>query len=1242
MPLSAPRTLRLPVGRAVPARLGARCFRALGLSVLLLLVVLGSLTGVPGLPLARAQAQRHVDDDPGCQGKTPCYSSIQAAVDAAGDGDAVLIAPGRYREQVRVVDKSLSLRGPTAERGIGADDPALHAIVESPVAPAAQPLLLIDARSRSLDGPRVQGLRLRAKAGDALVLLARRPADPLGLPAGAPPAALSTELRGARLEDLDITVTGAAQAPPGTAGIRLQNLDQARVEDVTVRGAPLNVRVLGGVQPRLRDCDLLDAGDVGLQAQAVQGLVDLVGLGVEGPSRVSVEFVDLPQVWLHRSRVEGADLALRLVERQDGPPGQASEIRLGGSAAEGNSIRSEGPLALALVNERADAATMADVDARYNDWGSPYLPEIEDLLRHRPADPRLGRVEVLPPLGAPADLNLSADPAELVADGEARARILAMVRNAAGGAASDRSLALLRTSAGQLERPGQAVEVELEAVQREGPWQVLTDERFGRAWGGAYLAAATPGARLNWDFSAPALLLRYGLAPQVEGQFRVLIDGVERGRYDNRASARTWGERLLATGLAPGAHRLTLEVLDGELAVDALAAGLLLSDGRVTDSLKAPLELGQAELALSVYGSSDVPLQRRLLVPLVSGPPFSMSLRSDSALVAAGGGWAALQARLEDRFGRPVKDGTPVRFGTDTGEIEPVEVASAGGVARATYRSGTRPGLATLWAQAGAISATTTVTVTAGAPASVVLTSTQRTLPANSVARAPLLIQVRDAGGFAVADGTPVRLLSDLGSVEPPLVVTEGGDARAELVAGAAAGRATISASVEDLVADLSIDLEPMDLRLTKQVDPQGVVVPGERVTFSLRLDNLGSGTVYGISLEDPLPMGLVSPTLRASFFPRGPQLSNEAPQQPYQLGIDRLAPAQVAYITITSRIDTSLRWGSRRTLVNQARAYAASAAEARPEDNQAAASLDVVPGAAFTVTLTSPPELTVGGAEAQVLARVTDRGGRPAADGTAVFFSVDPPDLAQLQPAVVTTSEGRAVTRLISGPRAGRIRLRAITVGERAAQQTLRLTAGPPATLRLSGQADRLEVGGKQMVLTASLRDRFDNPVPDLLVRFRSDIGGLSRIDGLSNAAGQVTSTLTSGFRSGVARVRAEHPGLMAGLDIPFLPGPPASLSLSADNTQLKLGQSAQVAAVVRDLYANPVSGAQVSFAFDLGEVSPVTVGTGTDGLARSRIEARETGVGLLEARVAALQRSLRVDVQGRRIFLPRMERRR
>jgi cysteine-rich repeat protein len=53
----------------------------------------------------------HVDDDAGCEGATPCFSSLSAAVGGASHGDTIVVLPGTYRGAlVRQADELGALR----------------------------------------------------------------------------------------------------------------------------------------------------------------------------------------------------------------------------------------------------------------------------------------------------------------------------------------------------------------------------------------------------------------------------------------------------------------------------------------------------------------------------------------------------------------------------------------------------------------------------------------------------------------------------------------------------------------------------------------------------------------------------------------------------------------------------------------------------------------------------------------------------------------------------------------------------------------------------------------------------------------------------------------------------------------------------------------------------------------------------------------------------------------------------
>lgn len=59
------------------------------------------------------------------------YTSIQDAIDAAEDGDTILVGPGTYAEQI-VINKALTIQGPNADKAGYAEDRVAEAIVTFP------------------------------------------------------------------------------------------------------------------------------------------------------------------------------------------------------------------------------------------------------------------------------------------------------------------------------------------------------------------------------------------------------------------------------------------------------------------------------------------------------------------------------------------------------------------------------------------------------------------------------------------------------------------------------------------------------------------------------------------------------------------------------------------------------------------------------------------------------------------------------------------------------------------------------------------------------------------------------------------------------------------------------------------------------------------------------------------------------------------------------------------------------
>ena len=96
-----------------------------------------SATGVPDKDVTATELENDTDatvvfvkDDGGCNGNTPCYASIQEALDVAGDGTTIRVAQGTYHENL-FIDRSANFileGGWDANFAIRSTDPALTVI----------------------------------------------------------------------------------------------------------------------------------------------------------------------------------------------------------------------------------------------------------------------------------------------------------------------------------------------------------------------------------------------------------------------------------------------------------------------------------------------------------------------------------------------------------------------------------------------------------------------------------------------------------------------------------------------------------------------------------------------------------------------------------------------------------------------------------------------------------------------------------------------------------------------------------------------------------------------------------------------------------------------------------------------------------------------------------------------------------------------------------------------------------
>ncbi|HEX4639420.1 MAG TPA: hypothetical protein VH170_08030 [Chthoniobacterales bacterium] len=92
----------------------------------------------------------YVNPDGACGGNSPCFTTIQAAINAASNGDTIKVADATYNESVNI-NKSLTLQG--AQAGVDARN---RSGAESVINNACSPVQ-INADNATLDGFTVQG-----------------------------------------------------------------------------------------------------------------------------------------------------------------------------------------------------------------------------------------------------------------------------------------------------------------------------------------------------------------------------------------------------------------------------------------------------------------------------------------------------------------------------------------------------------------------------------------------------------------------------------------------------------------------------------------------------------------------------------------------------------------------------------------------------------------------------------------------------------------------------------------------------------------------------------------------------------------------------------------------------------------------------------------------------------------------------------------------------------------------------
>ena len=272
----------------------------------------------------------------------------------------------------------------------------------------------------------------------------------------------------------------------------------------------------------------------------------------------------------------------------------------------------------------------------------------------------------------------------------------------------------------------------------------------------------------------------------------------------------------------------------------------------------------------------------------------------------------------------------------------------------------------------------------------------------------------------------------------------------------------------------------------------------------------------------------------------------------------------------------------------------------------------------AFVTVAAIPPSLRIGWYgqwTAAMSATVRDRYLNLVKDGTAVEFIVVQTQRADVLPRWRNTVGGVATSTLYSKQTIGVATVYA-TSGLVSGNFNVMLTPGLPDSLTVSSDPPAILVGGEKTIVTADVRDIGGYHVEDgTLVTFATDKGDFAglTISSSTTLNGLASVVLSSPNLIGTATITATADSVVGHGSVIFLPGPPRSVAISADDTTLQLGEYGQFTTAIRvevqDTYGNWVSdGTEVEFYATRGNVNPGTALT-HDGFAVSTLYSPSIG---------------------------------
>lgn len=596
-------------------------------------------------------------------------------------------------------------------------------------------------------------------------------------------------------------------------------------------------------------------------------------------------------------------------------------------------------------------------------------------------------------------------------------------------------------------------------------------------------------------------------------------------------------------------------VPDGTAVSFAASAGALSSATATTTNGTATVTLtSSTTLATAVVTATSGGMSGTVSVTFIAGPAASVSLvATPETLLADGSSTSTLRAEVLDQNMNRVADGEAISFviTSGTGTLSDSSAETVGGFATVTYTSSRTPGDVVIQAMApNGISDTVTIALTDGEVATITLTASPATIPADGSSSSAISAALKDQGGNPVVQGTSVLFTTDLGTFAngadtfPVTTPDDSGEVTVSLIAGTEAGTANITAAsggvsqaVEvvltgtPLVGSVEVTADPVDIpadgastgtitATVKTADNQ--VIPDVEVTFTTTRGAITSphtsdekGVAEASLRSDRYNDSSVVVTARCQGVEGTATVSFSGIELSVKADPANLLAGDPDGSTITATLkdaagnairDAELTFSTDKGALDHPTGITDAAGQASAVLTSGSSGIATVTvsgrGASATAevnftrylfTLERDPSTIRVGETCQITATLLDSGvGR---SGETVYFSTT---LGTLFPwDDVTGGDGKAFTTLTAGTQAGIATVDAnVTIAsdtpptELSATTTVVITGGDADKIVLTAAPDIIGTDTGVSTITAMVYDANDQPSPEQDIYFRINSG--------------------------------------------------------------------------------------------------------------------------------------------------------